>query len=197
MCKGGESKRITVMTRPGDVIAGGSGGMVPCPPPQHQPPGIYLSYTWHIPGICQQKCHIPGIFLVYTNGKKYISGIYLVYIIHKPFIWRSKVYTWHTPTQNFLQHFGTCHVTVWTWYIPSINLVYTRYMLCPKRHVTGTDILQKVLSRCMSGIYCISSYERYMHVIYQVYTWYILFSISIYQVYTWYMTFHWHIPGIY
>jgi len=42
MCKGGESKRITVMTRPGDVIAGGSGGMGPCPPPQHQPPGIYL-----------------------------------------------------------------------------------------------------------------------------------------------------------
>jgi hypothetical protein len=26
MCKGGESRRITVMTRPGDVIAGGSGG---------------------------------------------------------------------------------------------------------------------------------------------------------------------------
>ena len=46
-CKGGESKRITVMTRPGDVIAGGSGGMGPCPPPQHQPPGIYLAYTWH------------------------------------------------------------------------------------------------------------------------------------------------------
>ena len=41
-CKGGECKRITVMTRPGDVIAGGSGGMGPCPPPQHQPPGIYL-----------------------------------------------------------------------------------------------------------------------------------------------------------
>ena len=37
------------MTRPGDVIAGGSGGMGPCPPPQHQPPGIidiYLTSTW-------------------------------------------------------------------------------------------------------------------------------------------------------
>ncbi len=45
MCKGSKSKRIAVMTRPGDVIAGGSGGMGPCPPPQHQPPGIYLSYT--------------------------------------------------------------------------------------------------------------------------------------------------------
>ena len=39
MCKG-DAKRITVMTRPGDVIAGGTGGMGPCPPPQHQPPGI-------------------------------------------------------------------------------------------------------------------------------------------------------------
>ncbi len=57
------------------------------------------------------------------------------------------------------------------------------------RNVTGTEMSQKVLSRCMSGIYCMSSYERYMHVLYQVYTWYILFSISIYQVYTWYMTF--------
>ena len=52
MCTGGESKRITVMTRPSDVIAGGSGGMGPCLPSQHQPPGIYLEYTWHIPGIC-------------------------------------------------------------------------------------------------------------------------------------------------
>jgi hypothetical protein len=36
--------------------------------------------------------------------------------------------------------------------------------------VTGTEMSQKVLSRCMSGIYCMSSYERYMHVLYQVYT---------------------------
>jgi hypothetical protein len=49
MCKGGEYKRITVMTRPCDVIAGGSGGMGPCPPPQHQPPGLY--YQVYIPGI--------------------------------------------------------------------------------------------------------------------------------------------------
>ena len=53
MCKGGESKRITVMTRPCDVIAGGSGGMGPCLPSQHQPPGIYLVYIWYIPGICR------------------------------------------------------------------------------------------------------------------------------------------------
>lgn len=41
-CHGADVKKITVMTRPGDVIAVGSGGMGPCPPPQHQPPGIYL-----------------------------------------------------------------------------------------------------------------------------------------------------------
>jgi hypothetical protein len=48
-------KKISVMTRPGDLIAGGSGGMGQCPPPQHQPPGIidiYLIYTWFMSGIC-------------------------------------------------------------------------------------------------------------------------------------------------
>ena len=64
-CKGGESKRVTVMTRPGDVIAGGSGGMGPCPPSQHQPPGINLVYTWYI----------PSIYLVYNNK----NVIYQVY----------------------------------------------------------------------------------------------------------------------
>ena len=36
-----EWSKIKIMTRPGDVIAGGSGGIMmgPCPPPQHQPPG--------------------------------------------------------------------------------------------------------------------------------------------------------------
>ncbi len=73
MCKGGESKIITVMTRPGDVIAGGSlaGGMGPCPPPQHQPPGIYFSYTRHVPGICPSKCHIP-----LTHNTRYMLVIY-------------------------------------------------------------------------------------------------------------------------
>ena len=35
-----EWSKIKVITRPGDVIAGGggAGGMGPCPPPQHQPP---------------------------------------------------------------------------------------------------------------------------------------------------------------
>ena len=56
---------------------------------------------------------------------------------------------------------------------------------------------QKVLTRCMTGIYLRSSYDRFMHGIYQVYTMYILLSIRIYPVYTWYMTFYWHIPRIY
>jgi hypothetical protein len=47
-CHGAEVKKITVMTRPGDVIAGGSGGMGPCPPPQHQPPGLNQGYSCHI-----------------------------------------------------------------------------------------------------------------------------------------------------
>ena len=32
-------KSVTIPIRPGDVIAGGAGGMGPCPAPQHQPPG--------------------------------------------------------------------------------------------------------------------------------------------------------------
>jgi hypothetical protein len=72
---GQEWSKIKIMTRPGDVIAGGSGGMGPCPPPQHQPPGgvdnsnilcmcniytlyipcIYNVYVWYVKGIS----HIP------------------------------------------------------------------------------------------------------------------------------------------
>ena len=38
-CKGSAVKSVTIPIRPGDVIAGGAGGMGPCPAPQHQPPG--------------------------------------------------------------------------------------------------------------------------------------------------------------
>ncbi len=34
-----EWRQIKVMISPGNVIAGGAGGMGPCPPQQHQPPG--------------------------------------------------------------------------------------------------------------------------------------------------------------
>ena len=50
-CHGSAYEKVTVLTRPGDVIAGGSGGMGPCPPPQHQPPGIRQTYSRYIPGI--------------------------------------------------------------------------------------------------------------------------------------------------
>ncbi len=93
------------------------------------------------------------------------------------------------PTQNFLQHFGTCHVMVWTHHILSISQVYTWCIPSLNCHVTGTKMMQKVLSSFMSGIYFTLSYDIFMHGIYQVFTWYILFPISIYQEYTWYMTF--------
>ena len=46
--------KIRVITRPGDVIAGGSGGMGPCPPLQHQPLGAV--YTHNI--LCKCKKHV-------------------------------------------------------------------------------------------------------------------------------------------
>ncbi len=49
-CRGSEVKKISVMTRPGDVIAGSSGGMGPCPIPPE------LVYG-----------HIPHIYLVYIK----------------------------------------------------------------------------------------------------------------------------------
>ncbi len=33
--------------------------------------------------------------------------------------------------------------------------------------MTGTEKAEKVLSRCMPGIYCMLSYERFIHVLYQ------------------------------
>ena len=39
LCKGSAVKSVTILIRPGDVLAGGAGGMGQCPAPQHQPPG--------------------------------------------------------------------------------------------------------------------------------------------------------------
>ncbi len=75
-------KKISVMTRPGDVIADGSGGMGPCPPPQHQPPGIidiYLTYTWFISSYETYAQYIPDIYQIYTFLIWYMSGICLKY----------------------------------------------------------------------------------------------------------------------
>jgi hypothetical protein len=59
------------MTRPGDsdVIAGGEGGMRPCPPPQHQQPGgVYNLHTKDIHCISQiYTIYIASIYMVYTD----------------------------------------------------------------------------------------------------------------------------------
>ena len=71
------------MTRPGDsdVIAGGAGGMGPCPPLQHQPPGgvythiilcIYNAYTNNMHCISQKYTYI-----VYTEDIQYIYTWYI------------------------------------------------------------------------------------------------------------------------
>jgi len=76
------------MTRPGDsdVVAGGAGGMGPCPPPQHQPPGgeytciilcIYNVYTICIHSIFKTyHINIPSIYKIYT---RHIHCIIVVY----------------------------------------------------------------------------------------------------------------------
>ena len=77
------------MTHPGDVIAGGSGGMGPCPLAQLEPPGIFV-YVLYIQCIFMNNCqqilvynmYIPrisadsGIYMTYTW---YIHGIFIVY----------------------------------------------------------------------------------------------------------------------
>ena len=71
-CKGSSVKKVSIMTRPGDVIAGGAGGMGQCPAPQHQPPGeinipdICYEYEYNIPDIFLCVCHIPYISLKYV-----------------------------------------------------------------------------------------------------------------------------------
>ena len=74
------------MTRPGDsdVIAGGAGGMGPCPHPQHHPPdGVHM----HI---------ILCIYHVYTKDIHCISQKYTIYIYQvQVYIQRIyKIYTW-------------------------------------------------------------------------------------------------------
>ncbi len=81
------------MTRPGDsdVIAGGAGGMGPCPPPQHQPPDgvythiilcIYNVYTKDIHCISQQyNIYIYQVYIVYTKNIQYIYLVYRMYIL--------------------------------------------------------------------------------------------------------------------
>jgi hypothetical protein len=81
-CNGSDVKQISVMTRPGDVIAGGSGGMGPCPPQQHQPPGIIKAYTCHIPGLYQDTLDMTDIYQIYTRYIPFLYSTCLVYAKH-------------------------------------------------------------------------------------------------------------------
>ncbi len=44
-CKGSAAKKATILTRPSDLIAGGTATMGQCPSAQHQPPGICHVYS--------------------------------------------------------------------------------------------------------------------------------------------------------
>ena len=73
-----EWSKIKVLTRPGDVIAGGAGGMGPCPPSQHQPPGVEYThdilYIYHV-----YSMYILYIYYDYTVN---MHGIYRIYTMH-------------------------------------------------------------------------------------------------------------------
>ncbi len=73
-------QKIKVMTSLGDsdVIAGGAGGMGPCPPPQHQPPGGV--YTHII--LCIYKVYIKDMHCISKKYTIYIPSIYNVYTKH-------------------------------------------------------------------------------------------------------------------
>ena len=58
-CKASTVKKVNIIARAGNVIAGGAGGMGPCPSSQHQPPG---------------NCYITHIYMTYTL-------LYLIYTI--------------------------------------------------------------------------------------------------------------------
>ena len=101
---GQEWSKMKIMTRPGDVIAGGSGGMGSCPPPQHQPPGGVQNSNKlcmnniYFPRIFQEyTLHMPCIFMVYT----YIHGICLVYTMY---IRSPMVYTWYIHGLSLADH---------------------------------------------------------------------------------------------
>ncbi len=92
--------------------------------------------------------------------------------MHIPFIWRHTVYTWHTPTQNFQGHFGTCHVMVWSWNIPGlwkfwvvVCKVYTVY-----RHMKGICMFY---TRYIPDIYYWSIFISGVCLVYRIYmfTW--------------------------
>ncbi len=101
---------------------------------------IYLANTWYMP-----KCHIPGIYLVYANGK----SIYQVYTWYKTCIYLSYDDIQYIPDIHLLKTFKDISVPFTLRFGHGIYLVYTRYIPWPNRNVTGTKMSLKVLSRCM------------------------------------------------
>jgi hypothetical protein len=81
-----EWSKIKVMTRPCDVIADGAGGMGPCPPSQHQPPGG--AYTHNI--LCIYNVYSQYIHCIFLRYTRYIPSIYLVYTEDI-----QDIYTWY------------------------------------------------------------------------------------------------------
>ncbi len=67
------------MTRPGDsdVVTGGAGGMGPCPPQQHQPPGGVYTHIIHV-----YTMYIQSIYIVSQKYTIYIPSIYKIYTEH-------------------------------------------------------------------------------------------------------------------
>jgi hypothetical protein len=76
VCAGVEQNKI--ITRAGDVIAGGASGMEPCPPPQHWPPGV--EYTHNI--LCIFNLHTVYVQKIYITYSIYKLGICIVYTIN-------------------------------------------------------------------------------------------------------------------
>ncbi len=66
------------MTRPGysDVVAGGAGGMGPCPPLQHQPMGGVYTHIIHVYTI-----YILSIYIKYPQDILCIYQVYTMYIL--------------------------------------------------------------------------------------------------------------------
>ncbi len=79
------------------------------------------------------------------------------------------------------------HWACFPWYIP-----------WSYRNVTGTKITQKVLSRCVPGIYCMSPYERFIHsIVYIRYMLVIAYSCSHGTFHLSMMSYTWYMFGIY
>jgi hypothetical protein len=77
-CKGSVVKKVNIMTRPGDLIAGGTSAMGPCPNAQHQPPGILSRYIRNMSGI--SLIYLWYIYEIFMKYSRYITCTFLRYI---------------------------------------------------------------------------------------------------------------------